>query len=156
VNIRIMSFEKHKDASLKHLELEYLKRLSKYCKIELQSFKRAKIKQTKRKDAILGSEAKLVREKLSPFDIFVVLDSKGKNLNSHELSQKLSHWQNQGSHSLVFCIGGPLGVGESLKKKADFVFSLSRLTFTHEMARMLLCETLYRSFDILNRGNYHK
>lgn len=156
MNIRILSLEKHKDDNLKDLENEFVKRVSKYCKIERENIKRPKIYTYADADTICDEEAAIVLKKIKTTDFVVLLDAGGSMADSMQFAQRIDAWQRQGVQSLVFVIGGPFGISKMLKSKADYTFSLSRLTFTHEMARMLLCEVLYRSFDMLHGGNYHK
>ena len=156
MNIRVLSISKCQNKELQKLEDEYLKRLSKYVQVKLDSLKRPKIHDESELEKVLQAEAELIEKTLKPTDLVVTLDIIGKALSSEKLADQLRVWQSEGTRSLVFIIGGPLGLHQSIKQKASLNLSLSSLTFTHEIARMLLCETLYRSFDLLNSGNYHK
>lgn len=156
MNIKIISLEKHRDRAMKILEKDFSDRLSKYIQIEFVNLKRPFSYDGQAVADILQKEAELIQKNIKETDTVICLDSKGKTPSSEQLAQKIQQWQFASINSLVFIIGGPYGLAEALKKKADYVLSLSSLTFTHEIARMLLVETLYRSFDILNNGNYHK
>ncbi|MFH1021053.1 MAG: 23S rRNA (pseudouridine(1915)-N(3))-methyltransferase RlmH [Pseudomonadota bacterium] len=86
----------------------------------------------------------------------VALAPAGRQLSSEELADLLSRWEDQGVREVSFLIGGPTGLAPELVQKADYVLSLSRMTFTHEMARLLVLEQLYRAFSIKAGTGYHK
>ena len=86
----------------------------------------------------------------------VALAPAGKQLSSEDLAELLSRWEDQGVREIAFLIGGPTGLAPELIEKADYVLSLSRMTFTHEMARMLVLEQLYRAYSIKAGTGYHK
>lgn len=86
----------------------------------------------------------------------VALAPAGQQLSSEELAALLSRWEDQGVREVAFLIGGPNGLAPELVLKADYVLSLSRMTFTHEMARLLVLEQLYRAFSIKAGTGYHK
>jgi len=86
----------------------------------------------------------------------VALDPAGQQLSSEELADMVSRWEDQGVREIAFLIGGPTGLALELVRKADYVLSLSRMTFTHEMARLLVLEQLYRAFSIKAGTGYHK
>ena len=86
----------------------------------------------------------------------VALAPAGRQLSSEELAELLSRWEDQGVREIAFLIGGPTGLAPELIEKADYVLSLSRMTFTHEMARLLVLEQLYRAFSIKAETGYHK
>ena len=86
----------------------------------------------------------------------VALAPAGRQLSSEELADLLSRWEDQGIREIAFLIGGPTGLAPELIEKADYVLSLSRMTFTHEMARLLVLEQLYRAFSIKAGTGYHK
>jgi len=86
----------------------------------------------------------------------VALAPSGQQLSSEELAGLLCRWEDQGVREIAFLIGGPTGLAPELVQKADYVLSLSRMTFTHEMARLLVLEQLYRAFSIKAGTGYHK
>ena len=86
----------------------------------------------------------------------VALAPAGQQLSSEELAELLSRWEDQGVREIAFLIGGPTGLALELILKTDYVLSLSRMTFTHEMARLLVLEQLYRAFSIKAGTGYHK
>jgi 23S rRNA (pseudouridine1915-N3)-methyltransferase len=156
VNIRIISLDRGKDKDIKKIEARFVERLSKFCKIEFNDLKRSAQYGASDPSVILEEEAGIILKRIKESDHVIVLDAKGTAMDSLDLTRLLKQWQQRGTNAIVFVIGGPFGVAPSVIKRAALVLSLSRLTFTHEMARMLLCEALYRSFDIMHGGNYHK
>ncbi len=86
----------------------------------------------------------------------VALDPSGRQLTSEELAELIDNWENQSRQVVSFLIGGPEGLDQALLKKADIILSLSKMTFTHEMARLLLLEQLYRAYTINAGTKYHK
>ena len=154
MKIRIVTIGKNKILYLIEGEKDYLNRLKRRCPTEICSTKSVSGK--KSSEEIMREEA----ESLSAVNLdgaFVVaLDRTGKELDTIELSQKLQRWQNQGVQDLVFLIGSAWGLDQTILKKADFVLSLSRLTFQHDMVRLILLEQLYRCFTIIRGEKYHK
>lgn len=88
-------------------------------------------------------------------DIVVLLDEVGKNWSTPELAAHIERWQNQSVRNVVFVIGGAYGVTDEVKRRADYVWSFSRLVFPHELVRLLLSEQLYRAYDLIHGGKYH-
>jgi len=86
----------------------------------------------------------------------VCLDRTGKQMDSTELAAQMERWEMQGQKKITFVIGGPLGLSATILKKADLVLSLSPMTFTHDMTRLLLLEQLYRACTIKAGEKYHK
>ncbi len=98
-------------------------------------------------------EAKALLQALPPRGGLIVLDREGKELDSLELSRRIESWAKP---EAVFVVGGPLGVHGSLLEKADFRWSLSRLTLPHDLARAILAEQVYRALTLIKRVPYHK
>lgn len=105
---------------------------------------------------LLAAEARLLLERVSAAALLVALDPGGIMPTSPELAARVQQWREQGRERIVFVLGGPLGLAPEVLARADLVLSLSRLTYTHEMARLLLVEQLYRAFAIINNTGYHK
>ena len=100
-------------------------------------------------------EEELILKKLQPGHYLILLDERGKQLNSIQWSQQFQQCMNQGVKTLVLLIGGAFGVTDTVKKRANQVWSLSGLVFPHQMVRLILAEQVYRSFSILNNSPYH-
>jgi 23S rRNA (pseudouridine1915-N3)-methyltransferase len=100
-------------------------------------------------------EEELILKKLQPGHYLVVLDERGKMLNSIQWSQQFQSCMNQGVKTLVILIGGAFGVTEAVKQAAKQTWSLSNLVFPHQMVRLIVAEQVYRAFSILNNSPYH-
>ena len=103
----------------------------------------------------MESEGDLIISKLSPTEQVVLLDERGKQFCSKSLASKLTEWQTDG-RNLCFIIGGPDGVSETVRQRADMTWSLSQLTLPHGMARALLSEQLYRAWSLQSGHPYHR
>lgn len=134
----------------------YEQRICRYVNFRAFTIAEEKITEGKQKAYILQKEAKRIREKIAPGAFKIILDEKGKLFTSEELASFLEKFYQEPKKEIVFIVGGPLGLEESLKKEGDLLLSLSPLTFTHGLARMLLLEQIYRAFTILRGEPYHK
>jgi 23S rRNA (pseudouridine1915-N3)-methyltransferase len=141
---------KTRDASWKALQDEYLKRLSHFVKCEVVEVKDA---QGPGSADIEGND---LLSKMNQSSFVTLLNVKGRQLSSHELAAQLERWQDTGKREIVFVIGGAKGVASQVAERADFELSLSFLTFTHETARVILIEQLYRAFTIIKGFPYQK
>jgi 23S rRNA (pseudouridine1915-N3)-methyltransferase len=105
---------------------------------------------------ITEQESRRLLEKIEMPTLLVALDCTGKQYSSEEFAALLQKWEEEGRRSITFLIGGHLGLSELVAAKADVLLSLSKMTFTHEMARLLLLEQLYRAWTIRKGTGYHK
>lgn len=153
--IKILACGKVKDQSLKSLIDEYVKRIKHYHNIEIIDTNDQKIVANDSYKHIKDLEAKDLLAKIKDSDFVVVLDLKGRELDSIELSNMIDRWLSSG-RDIVFVIGGSLGLGEEVLKRADYHLCLSKLTFLHQMSKLILLEQIYRSFKILHHETYHK
>ena len=113
------------------------------------------VRRTKAGQSAADAEVDTILQKLRPGESLVLLDERGKGLASRDVAKKLTQWQNDG-RDVAFVIGGPDGVNDSCRQRADFVWSLSPLTLPHGLARVLFTEQLYRAWS-LNAGHpYHR
>ena len=156
VKIKIVCVGKIKEVYLNQGISEYLKRLSGYCSIDIVEVKDEKIVSNISDDKIKEIEGNRILEKINDKDYVILLDLKGKELSSEEFALKMDNLISQGVGSYCFVIGGSLGLSEMVRKRANFAFSFSRLTFTHQMVRLLVLEQIYRAFKINNNETYHK
>jgi 23S rRNA (pseudouridine1915-N3)-methyltransferase len=140
-------------AALEELAAEYAKRVSRHVAVAEVRVRPAAGRQGDAGRA-LAHEADAVRKHLRPRDTVVVMDERGRERTTEELAAWLSRQLNLAR--TVFVIGSDLGVDLSLKKQAGELFSLSRLTLPHALARVLLLEQLYRASDLLAGGQYHR
>ncbi len=154
--IKIVSIGKVKSSFVKAGEEEYLKRMSgspfKIERIEIDPgrISAAEIEKAKEK------ESRLVLERVKSGEFLAILDERGSEMTSAEFAKYLSRHMNQSRKTIIFAIGGAYGWHESMHARADFVFSLSQLTFPFQLARMLLVEQLYRAHTIISGAPYHK
>jgi 23S rRNA (pseudouridine1915-N3)-methyltransferase len=134
---------------------DYVKRLSRYLKLEIRTIKEGKIKKGERENFLIEKESeKLMQNTQGSY--LVCLDRTGKQMDSLQLAKQMERWEMQSVKKISFVIGGPLGLSAAILKKADLVLSFSPMTFTHEMSRMLLLEQLYRACTIKAGEKYHK
>jgi len=159
INIKIICVGDLKENYLKDMQAEYLKRLSKYCKIEIITLKDEKLPTTLNEsncNIVKEKEAYSILSKLNTSNSYTfVLDEKGKEYSSVELSSKIDKVMTLGNSTINFVIGGSLGLSEAVRKAANEVISFSQLTFPHQLIRMFLLEQIFRSFKILNNETYH-
>jgi 23S rRNA (pseudouridine1915-N3)-methyltransferase len=152
-NIHILALGKLKEDYWTQAEAEYLKRLSPYAKIEITELKEEAFSSENEREEIQKKEAEKILKAIAPGDITIALHERGKEMLSTELATTLEQKSQHGDR-LTFIIGGPLGIHESVLKKADLQLSLSQLTFPHQMVRTILLEQLYRSV-MIGKGKYH-
>jgi len=150
MRFRFIWIGKTKDKHWKALQEDYLKRLSHFVKYDIVEIKDSAKHETKE------DEGKRILAHLNQNSFTVLLDVEGKSLSSHELSGLIEEWQIRGKKEITFLIGGYEGVSAEVAEMASFRLSLSFLTFTHEMARVVLVEQLYRAYSIINGFPYQK
>lgn len=144
----------HKDFLIKG-ELEYEKRLKHYTKFERVEIPDIKNAKNKTIDQIKQEEGKLILEACQGAEPIFLLDENGKQRSSEEMAKWIQDQFNKGGKYVTFVIGGAYGFSEEVYQMAQGKISLSKMTFSHEMIRMLFLEQLYRSFTILRNEPYH-
>ncbi len=143
--IKIICVGKIKEKFFRESIDEYMKRLSKYHKVNIIEVMDSNIK----------DEAKEILKKIEAKDYIVTLEIEGKQISSMELADLID--KTFLSHpNITFIIGGSEGLDEEIKKISDYKLSFSRMTFPHQLFRIILLEQIYRSFKILNNETYHK
>lgn len=146
MKFRFIWVGKTKDGNWRALQEEYLARLSHFVKCEIVEVK----------DGTSETEGNRILETLNPSTFTCVLDVNGRGISSHDLAAKVEDWQNKGIKEVSFVIGGADGLSPKVVKSADYGLSLSLLTFTHETARVVLLEQLYRAYTIIKGFPYQK
>jgi 23S rRNA (pseudouridine1915-N3)-methyltransferase len=141
---------KTRDKNYRALQDEYLQRLSHFVKCEIVEVRDAPAHQGK------ALEGKRIVEKVNQSSFVCLLEPTGSGLSSPELAGQIQKWQDRGLSDVIFVIGGADGVSSEVAARADFRLSLSFLTFTHEMARVIVLEQLYRAFTIIKGFPYQK
>lgn len=133
---------------------DFASRLGRFVQVDLIILR----EKTSRKlppDRFRRREAEQLLERCADASFLVALDAGGRQLDSPELARRLADWEDRGMKTVHFLIGGHLGLHEDIIRKADMVLSLSRMTFTHEMTRLILMEQLYRACMIKSGRKYH-
>ncbi len=141
---------KTRDRNWKALQDEYLRRLSHFVKCEIVEVRDAG------GVTALDIEGNGIVAQLNQSTFVTLLDVSGRHLSSYELAAEIERWQNSGIREIAFIIGGPQGVSPKVADRVNLALSLSFLTFTHEMARVVVLEQLYRAFTIIKGFPYQK
>lgn len=157
--IKIVAIGKIKEQSVKDLILEYEKRLKRFCDFEIIEIEDVKEISDNEKDIqkVVDDESKKIIKYLDKKDDFKILfDIKGKEFDSLGFSQIINRIKNEINKNIIFIIGGSNGVNEEIKDTVDMKISFSKLTFPHQLFRVILIEQIYRGFKIMNNEKYHK
>jgi 23S rRNA (pseudouridine1915-N3)-methyltransferase len=133
----------------------YTERFPREWKFRLDTITTVRRNKNDKSRQAMEAEGELITAKLNQTEQVVLLDERGKQLTSKSLASKLSDWQSDG-RDLCFVIGGPDGVSDSVRQRADMMWSLSQLTLPHGMARALLSEQLYRAWSLQTGHPYHR
>ena len=137
---------------------EYLKRLSPIAKVEILSPDEEKMPENPSpalKEKVMEKEGEKLLKYLKEEDFLILLDLKGKPVTSEGLADILRKKMVSGTSHFFFMIGGPYGNGENIRKRANLKISISAMTFTHQMARLILAEQVYRAMKIIRHEPYH-
>ena len=153
MRVRVVWTGKTRDAHLRALIDDYLKRLSHFAKCEVTELRESPGSE---KTSGIDKDSRRISDGLRQGAVSVLLDPDGSEWTSHELAAELQRWQDSGTKEVAFIVGGPGGVSDDLSKRVTRRWSLSRLTLTHEMARLLLLEQLYRAYTIIHGLPYQK
>lgn len=157
LKIRFIVVDRTKEAFLKEGESFYLKRLRKFVQADWKVVKSARIVKQRPDEDIMAEEAGNLLKAISGGEYVVALDRTGRQFDSEAMARWLEELSiNRAGGHVSFLIGGPLGLSGTILKQADLVFSLSKLTLTHEMSRLVLLEQVYRSMTIIKGHQYHK
>lgn len=161
LNIKVLCVGKIKEKSLKELIEEYEKRISKYAKLEIIELDDDKIPQNASpaiEEQIKISESNKLIEKIKkyPNSNVILLDLKGKQYSSEEFAEKIDNIQTYSSSTIIFVIGGSLGMSQELLSLSNDKICFSKMTFPHQLIRVFLLEQIFRAFKILNNETYHK
>lgn len=131
---------------------EYSKRLSKFCKFNIVEVK----DEPETSNAILEKEASAILSKIPENSYIFALCVEGASYSSEELAGAIGKLQVDGVSAITFIIGGSLGLADEVKRRANVRLSFSKMTFPHQLMRVILAEQIYRAFKILNNHTYHK
>lgn len=155
MNITILMVGNTSEAFVQQGYDVFIKRLKHYIKVKEVIIPDIKDRRYLNAEQIREKEAIMILEKLTSASYTVLLDERGKEFSSVEFAGFMQKSMNAGTRELYFIIGGAYGVVESVKQKADMILSLSRMTYTHQVIRLLLAEQVYRAMTILKNEPYH-
>jgi 23S rRNA (pseudouridine1915-N3)-methyltransferase len=150
--IKIITVGKLKEKYLQDATEEYLKRLSKYTKVEIIELEDSKIDT---ENLALEEEKDKILKNINPKDYVITLEIEGKQLTSVEFSELIDKTLISNSN-ITFIIGSSYGIHKDIKEKANYHLSFSKMTFPHQLFRIFLLEQIYRGYKILNNEKYHK
>lgn len=157
MKINIIAVGKMKEKYLKEAIDEYKKRLSKFCSLNIIEIDEsvAKVENDANIKKTIDDESKSIISKIKN-EYVIALDIDGKEYSTLELSDKVNDIKLKGASEISFIIGGSYGLSDTIKKRADLRLSFSKLTFPHQLFRVILLEQIYRVFKIANNEPYHK
>ncbi|HET8675117.1 MAG TPA: 23S rRNA (pseudouridine(1915)-N(3))-methyltransferase RlmH [Blastocatellia bacterium] len=155
MKLRIVWVGKTRNAPVKELIREYLERVNRFGRVEIVELRdRTDVGSEGR--AIIDKEGKDILSRTAQDSFVVAVDERGRQLDSVALARFIDDHRAAGTKQITFVIGGHLGLSDEVRQRADLVLGLSRMTFTHEMARALLLEQVYRAFTIIHDLPYQK
>ena len=156
MNIKVLAVGKIKEKFTKEAISEFEKRLSSYCSFSVVEIPAEPILDDNSYEKYKEVEGQKILANIKQESYVITLEIGGKSLSSEEFAKKIKNISSEGINELIFVIGGANGLSEEVSKRADFKLSFSKMTFTHQMARLMLVEQIYRAFKILSGENYHR
>lgn len=159
MNINLIAAGKIKEKYFTEAVAEYAKRLQRYCRLtilQVQDEPAPEKASPAERDAILGKEGDRILRNIRSGDYVIALAIEGTSFSSEDLAEHLGKLTAAGNSTIDFVIGGSLGLSRGVMERADEAISFSRMTFPHQLMRVILLEQIYRSFRILNHEPYHK
>ncbi len=155
MKIKIIALGKIKEKFLKDGIDEFLKRLTPYTAMEIIELNPVEIKDNQTEKALL-EEGEKILSNIKPNSYVITMEILGKQLSSEDFAAKINEITISGISELVFVIGSSCGIAPTVSQRANFKLSISKMTFLHQFARLLLVEQIYRAFKILKNETYHK
>ncbi len=155
MRIKIIALGKIKEKFLKDGIDEFVKRLTSYTALEIVELSPVEIKDNQIEKA-LQEEGEKILANIKPDSYVITMEILGKQLSSEEFAEKINEITISGINELVFVIGSSCGISKIVSQRANFKLSISKMTFLHQFARLLLVEQIYRAFKILKGETYHK
>ena len=156
IKIKIIALGKIKEKFLKVGIDEFLKRLTPYASLEIVELNPVEIKDDNLIQKALDEEGINILSHIKDDSFVITLEIQGKQLSSEEFAQKINEITISGVSELVFVIGSSCGISPKVSDRANFKLSMSKMTFLHQFARLILIEQIYRAFKILKGEKYHK
>lgn len=159
MKITLITVGKIKEKYLKDAIAEYSKRLGRYCKLEIIEVADEKTPDQASEtveEGIRTKEGERILKHIKDDMYVVTLEISGKMLSSEELAEKINSLGLAGKSSIAFVIGGSIGLGKEVLSRSDYALSFSKMTFPHQLMRVILLEQVYRSYRIISGSPYHK
>ena len=159
LTVNIICVGNLKEKYLKDAVDEYKKRLSAFCKFDIIEIAEQRLSDKPSESEInsaLEKEAEKIMQKVPKGSAVIPMAIEGKQLSSENLADTVSDFALKGFSSISFIIGSSFGLSQHIKSKANLLLSMSKMTFPHQLARVMLCEQIYRAFSIINHTKYHK
>lgn len=159
MKLTILTVGKLKEKYLKDAVAEYSKRLSRYCKLEIVEVPDEKVPENASpavEESIRQREGERLMKYIRSDSYVITLEIGGTMLDSVEFARKIEQLGVQGKSHLIFVIGGSIGLGKEIRDRSDYALSFSRMTFPHQLMRVILLEQIYRGFRIAEGAPYHK
>lgn len=156
MKIKIIALGKIKEKFLKDGIDEFLKRLTPYTSISIQELSPIEIKDENLTEKVLTEEGDKILSYIKPLDYVITMEINGKQFSSEEFAQQITTLTNDGVQEIVFVIGSSCGIGKNVSARANLKMSMSKMTFLHQFARLILVEQIYRAFKIIKGETYHK
>ena len=156
MNIKVITLGKIKEKYLKDGISDFMKRLTPYTSIEIIELNPIEIRDENLTSKILEEEGEKILSLIKEDSYVITMEINGKQLSSEELADKINEIIFSGISELIFVIGSSCGLSKNVSKRANFNLSMSKMTFLHQFARLILIEQIYRAFKILKGEKYHK
>jgi len=154
MKIKLLLVGKTTDESIRKIESDYEKRISRYTSFESIVIDNSAIR-TVPEPVIRLKEGELILKRVAPGDHLILLDERGKTYSSVQFAAEVNNWMTSSKKTVILTIGGAYGFSDDVKKRANGLVSLSSMTFSHQIVRVIMLEQLYRAFTILNNEPYH-
>lgn len=156
MKIKIIALGKIKEKFLKEGIDEFLKRLTPYASVEIIELSPIEIKDEHLTERVLDEEGDKILSHIKPQSFVITMEILGKQFSSEEFAKKLNSLTNEGQSEIVFVIGSSCGLSKKVSARSNLKMSMSKMTFLHQFARLLLVEQIYRAFKIIKGETYHK
>ncbi len=156
MNIKIIAVGKLKERYTKEAIEEFKKRLSSYCSLSQIEIPAQEIKDESLAEKYMELEGEKILAAIKQDSYVITLEIAANQLSSEDFAKKIKNLSNYGYNEIVFVIGGANGLSKKVSERSNFKLSFSKMTFTHQMARVILYEQIYRAFKINNNESYHR
>ena len=156
MKIKIIALGKIKEKFVKDGIDEFLKRLTPYATVEITELTPVEIKDEHLIQRALDDEGEKILSLIKPQSYLITLEINGKQFSSEDFAQKIQDLTNEGQSEIIFVIGSSCGISKKVSARANLKMSMSKMTFLHQFARLILVEQIYRAFKIIKGETYHK